>query len=208
MPYQPQAHLPVERQADLLRETARHLDQCAAAFYSLAALNSVHWKGLSEMLTHLSESYAGLVGNAVGPVDVAGESPEAEAERRATYAYAHAALLVNKALLRAAPALECAVRFHLSSEPAPTELNEYRSSVLSVHGQLKEAAWIVEEFSGELSGPEPELLRQIKATRPGVFSRTASGTSSARSGRAVRPGNADRPAAPSSPTSAESSRQR
>ncbi|WP_234019315.1 hypothetical protein [Streptomyces sp. Tu6071] len=93
MPYQPQAHLPVERQADLLRETARHLDQCAAAFYRLAALNSVHRQGLSEMLTHLSESYAGLVGNAVGPVDVASESPEAEAERRATYAYAHAALL-------------------------------------------------------------------------------------------------------------------
>ncbi|EGJ77952.1 hypothetical protein STTU_5163 [Streptomyces sp. Tu6071] len=115
---------------------------------------------------------------------------------------------MNKALLRAAPALECAVRFHLSPEPvAPTELNEYRSSVLSVHGQLKEAAWIVEEFSSELSEPEPELLRQIKATRPGVFSRIASGTSSARSRRAAHPGDADRPAAPSS-TAARSSRQR
>ncbi|MEU6440372.1 hypothetical protein [Streptomyces sp. NPDC047046] len=209
MPYQPQAPLSVKQQARLLRETARHLNRCAALFYRLASRKTVHRDGLSGLLTHLSEAYAGLVDNAVGPVDVAGDSPEAEADRRSTYAYAHAALLVNKALLRAAPALECAVRFHLSPEPvASTELNEYRSSLLSVHGQLREAARAVDEFSEGLSGPEPELLRQIKAKRPGVFSRMASSASAGRSARVAHPVDAERPAASPPPSAAQSSRQR
>ncbi|MGX9922936.1 hypothetical protein ACWIG4_24105 [Streptomyces sp. NPDC002248] len=208
MPYQPQAPLSVKQQARLLRETARHLNRCAALFYRLASRNTVHRDGLSGIVTHLSEAYAGLVDNALGPLDVAGDSPEAEADRRASYAYAHAALLVNKALLRAAPALECALRFYLSPEPvAPTELNEYRGSLLSVHAQLREAARAVDEFSEGLSGPEPELLRQMKAARPGVFSRTASGAFSRRVARAAHPAEAGHPAAAPS-SAAPSSRQR
>jgi hypothetical protein len=201
LPYQPQAHLSVEQQALLLRETARHLSRCAALSYRLASRKTVHRDGLSGVLTHLSEAYARLVENAVGPVDVAGASPEAEADRRANYAYAHAALLVNKALLRAAPSLECAVRAQLSPETeAPFDLREYRSSLLSVHEQLTEAARAVAEFSEGLTGPEPELLRQIKAGRPGVFSRVTSGVSSGRSKRAARSATADRPAATQQPS--------